>query len=74
MIKVCIFCTFRLLDWRPEKSFQKKRFEQVVIIKHVFHPDEFEVSLIYIEANPDPLAQLVSPWTVHIFVHDGLGV
>ena len=38
------FYVYRLLDWRPEGSEKKKRFEQVVIIKNSFHPDEFEVS------------------------------
>ncbi|XP_072019496.1 17S U2 SnRNP complex component HTATSF1-like [Amphiura filiformis] len=45
----------KLLDWRPEKSFQKKRFEQVVIIKHVFHPSEFEEDAMLINEIKDDL-------------------
>ncbi|XP_071801108.1 17S U2 SnRNP complex component HTATSF1-like [Asterias amurensis] len=46
----------KLLDWRPEKKFhQRKRNEQVVIIKHLFHPEEFEEDAMVINEIKDDL-------------------
>ncbi|XP_011664875.1 HIV Tat-specific factor 1 homolog [Strongylocentrotus purpuratus] len=44
----------KLLDWRPEKKFQqRKRNEQVIILKHVFHPSEFEEDAMLINDIKD---------------------
>lgn len=46
----------RLLNWRPEKKFhQRKRNEQVVIIKHMFDPKEFEEDAMLINEIRDDL-------------------
>ncbi|XP_071493077.1 17S U2 SnRNP complex component HTATSF1-like [Diadema antillarum] len=46
----------KLLDWRPEKKFQqRKRNEQVVIFRHVFHPSEFEEDATLITEIKDDL-------------------
>ncbi|XP_063954481.1 17S U2 SnRNP complex component HTATSF1-like [Lytechinus pictus] len=44
----------KLLDWRPEKKFpQRKRNEQVIILKYVFHPSEFEEDAMLINDIKD---------------------
>lgn len=46
----------KLLNWKPEKTFhQRKRNEQVVIIKHMFEPKEFEVDAMLINEIRDDL-------------------
>ncbi|XP_071819070.1 17S U2 SnRNP complex component HTATSF1-like [Apostichopus japonicus] len=46
----------RLLTWRPDKKFhQRKRNEQVVIIKHMFDPSEFAEDAMLINDIRDDL-------------------
>ncbi|XP_033112010.1 HIV Tat-specific factor 1-like [Anneissia japonica] len=46
----------KLLDWRPEKKLpQRKRNETVVIIKHLFHPNEFDEDATVINEIKDDL-------------------
>ncbi|XP_071955260.1 17S U2 SnRNP complex component HTATSF1-like [Antedon mediterranea] len=46
----------KLLDWRPEKKDQqRKRNETVVIIKHLFHPTDFDEDATIITEIKDDL-------------------
>jgi len=47
MLLLTILHLCRILGWQPEKSLDSRpRHERVVIIKHAFLPEEFEVSLL----------------------------
>ena len=40
-----LLCDLRLLDWEDRPEITRQKYEKVVVIKNIFSPNDFNVSL-----------------------------